>query len=148
MDRLTIGAVANLTGVPSHTLRKWESRHSIVVPDRSDSGRRFYNNGHIHRLLLVKRLMAEGHALGELARLGTDGLETLSLRHDRSRSDILEDGVDVVGLNLAPLFDRAEPQICQSYSLFQQTLESWLDRGNQPSRHHKALLVESSQLSL
>ena len=98
MDRLTIGAVANLTGMPSHTLRKWESRHSIVVPERSDSGRRFYNNGHIHRLLLVKRLMAEGHALGELARLGTDGLETLSLRHDRRRSDILEDGVDVVGL--------------------------------------------------
>ncbi len=84
MDRLTIGAVANLTGVPSHTLRKWESRHSIVVPERSDSGRRFYNNSHVHRLLLVKRLMSEGHALGELARLGTDGLENISLRHDEA----------------------------------------------------------------
>ncbi|MDA9256559.1 MerR family transcriptional regulator [Pseudomonadales bacterium] len=146
MDRLTIGAVANLTGVPSHTLRKWESRHSIVVPDRSDSGRRFYNNSHVHRLLLVKRLMSEGHALGELARLGTDGLENLSLRHDRSRSETLEDGVDVVGLNLAPLFERAKPEICQSFSLFPQTLESWLDRGNKPSRHHKALMVESDTL--
>ena len=54
MERLTIGAVANLTGVPTHTLRKWESRHSIVTPNRSESGRRFYTNEHVQRLLLVK----------------------------------------------------------------------------------------------
>ena len=59
MERLTIGAVANLTGVPTHTLRKWESRHSIVTPNRSESGRRFYTNEHVQRLLLVKRLMAK-----------------------------------------------------------------------------------------
>ncbi len=146
MDRLTIGAVANLTGVPSHTLRKWESRHSIVVPQRSESGRRFYDNSHVHRLLLVKRLMSEGHALGELARLGTEALESLSLRHDKSRSETLVDGVDVVGLNLAPLFERTEPKICLGHSIFAQTLESWLNQTNRPLRHHKTLLVESDTL--
>ena len=75
MERLTIGAVANLTGVPTHTLRKWESRHSIVTPNRSESGRRFYTNEHVQRLLLVKRLMGEGHSLAELARLDNDELD-------------------------------------------------------------------------
>ncbi|GIS18668.1 MAG: hypothetical protein CM15mP120_05840 [Pseudomonadota bacterium] len=60
MDRLTIGAVSRLTGIPTHTLRKWESRHNIVEPKRSDSGRRFYNDQHVERLGMVKRLMSEG----------------------------------------------------------------------------------------
>ena len=62
MDRLTIGAVSRLTSIPTHTLRKWESRHEIVQPLRSESGRRFYTEDHVARLSEVKALMAEGHS--------------------------------------------------------------------------------------
>ena len=105
MERLTIGAVANLTGVPTHTLRKWESRHSIVTPNRSESGRRFYTNEHVQRLLLVKRLMGEGHSLAELARLSNDELDILAVRHEQSRAANHDGGADVVGLNLTTLFE-------------------------------------------
>ena len=77
MDRLTIGAVSRLTSIPTHTLRKWESRHEIVQPLRSESGRRFYTEDHVARLTEVKALMAEGHALSELAKLDTSDLRTL-----------------------------------------------------------------------
>ena len=36
---------------------------------------RFYTNEHVQRLLLVKRLMGEGHSLAELARLDNDALD-------------------------------------------------------------------------
>ena len=53
MDRLTIGAVSRLTSIPTHTLRKWESRHEIVQPLRSESGRRFYTEDHVALLRQV-----------------------------------------------------------------------------------------------
>ena len=95
MERLTIGAVANLTGVPTHTLRKWESRHSIVTPNRSESGRRFYTNEHVQRLLLVKRLMGEVwapsfYAVG--ARGFTSGLINVWPEHSVAINRALEAG--------------------------------------------------------
>jgi DNA-binding transcriptional MerR regulator len=147
MERLTIGAVANLTGVPTHTLRKWESRHSIVTPNRSESGRRFYTNEHVQRLLLVKRLMGEGHSLAELARLNNDELDILAVRHEQSRAANHDGGADVVGLNLTTLFERAEPSLAPSFSGFSQTLEKWLDQPQHvKNSKHGTLVVESDTL--
>ena len=147
MERLTIGAVANLTGVPTHTLRKWESRHSIVVPKRSGSGRRFYTNDHVQRLLLVKRLMSEGHALAELAKLSNDELDVLAVRHEQSRAASHDGGADVVGLNLSMLFERANPPLIPTFSAFSQTLERWLDQPHHVSEsNHGTLVVESDTL--
>ena len=35
---LKIGAVSRLTGLSTHTLRKWESRYGVVDPGRSNGG--------------------------------------------------------------------------------------------------------------
>ncbi|NCF32102.1 MAG: MerR family transcriptional regulator, partial [Proteobacteria bacterium] len=110
MDRLTIGAVSRLTGIPTHTLRKWESRHNIVEPKRSESGRRFYNDDHVARLGLVKRLMREGHSLAELSKLNTDELSELGVRHDESAQPTLPECVDIVGLTLVPRLRDAKPK--------------------------------------
>ncbi|MEL7297161.1 MAG: MerR family DNA-binding transcriptional regulator, partial [Pseudomonadota bacterium] len=36
----SIGAVARLTGISTHTLRIWERRYAAIVAERTDSGRR------------------------------------------------------------------------------------------------------------
>ena len=64
--KLSIGAVANLTGVPQHTLRKWESRHGIGIPERPQTGRRVYSQDVVEQLRLVKSLLAKGHSLPHL----------------------------------------------------------------------------------
>ena len=86
MNRLTIGEVSRLTSIPTHTLRIWESRHEIVQPLRSESGRRFYTEDHVARLNEVKALMAEGHALSELAKLETSDLKSLRVRGMKMKS--------------------------------------------------------------
>ena len=147
MERLTIGAVANLTGVPTHTLRKWESRHAIVTPHRSDSGRRFYTNEHVQRLLLVKRLMGEGHSLAELSKQSNDELDILAVRHEQSRAAHHDGGADVVGLTLTTIFERAKPSLVPAFSGFSQTLEKWLDQDEHiRNSNHGTLVVESDTL--
>jgi DNA-binding transcriptional MerR regulator len=144
MDRLTIGAVSRLTGIPTHTLRKWESRHNIVEPKRSESGRRFYNDDHVARLGLVKRLMREGHSLAELSKLNTDELSELGVRHDESAQPTLPECVDIVGLTLVPRLRDAKPKLGQRYRTFPMNLNNWLNdpATNTETPEHSALLVE------
>ena len=44
---LSIGDLAELTGVSAATLRVWESRHGFPVPHRRESGHRRYDDEHV-----------------------------------------------------------------------------------------------------
>ena len=70
-----ISVVARMTGLSSHVLRVWERRYSVVEPKRSDNQRRQYCQTDVDRLILLKRLVDNGHAIGSIARLGMDQLE-------------------------------------------------------------------------
>ena len=82
MKQLTIGAVSQLTQIPAHTLRKWESRHGIATPTRTETGRRVYTQAQVEELRLVKRLTASGHGLAHLAVLQLDELRALAGLHE------------------------------------------------------------------
>jgi hypothetical protein len=79
-----IGAVTRMTGVTGHTLRKWESRYGVVVPTRSDTGRRLYRQADIEKLLLVRDLVDRGHQISGLADKTIDELQSLLERAQRA----------------------------------------------------------------
>ena len=84
--RLKIGAVANLTGLSAHNLRKWEERYGAVKPQRTESGERLYTREDVRRLVLIRRLSSAGVPIGEVAKASLAELEeisksTLSDRH-------------------------------------------------------------------
>ena len=81
MQHLSIGAVVKLTGVPAHTLRKWESRHDLAVPVRTETGRRVYTEEHIEQIRLIKMLVDQRHALGQLTGLSTEALRDMANLH-------------------------------------------------------------------
>ena len=70
-----IGAVARLTGVNVDTLRIWERRYQVVTPQRSEGGSRLYCEADIERLVLIKRLVDAGHAIGTVAGLTHEQLK-------------------------------------------------------------------------
>lgn len=72
---LKIGAVARLTGVSVHTLRKWEDRYGAVEPRRSPGGGRIYTRTDLKRLALIKRMADAGMSLREVATLSLEELE-------------------------------------------------------------------------
>jgi len=74
-QQYNIGAVARLTQIHPETIRVWERRYLLVVPNRTESGRRMYSNEDIERLLLVKQLTDAGHTISSLANLTNDELK-------------------------------------------------------------------------
>ena len=81
-----IRAVARMTGLPIDTLRAWERRHSGVTPSRDARGR-MYSDADVERLRLLRDAVANGHAIGRIARLDDAALRRLAtaiLSHART----------------------------------------------------------------
>ena len=65
----SISAVARMIGVPVPTLRTWEDRYGLVVPERNVSDHRLYSREQVERLRYVKARMAEGASAADAHRL-------------------------------------------------------------------------------
>ncbi len=63
----TVGRAAELTGVSSTTLRKWEQRYGVVVPQRSEGNYRLYDDEAVRRLSVMRVLVDAGWSAHEAA---------------------------------------------------------------------------------
>jgi DNA-binding transcriptional MerR regulator len=70
-----IGAVARLTGIARERIRIWERRYGVVVPHRDAANNRLYSQDDIDRLIVIRRLVDAGHAIGQIANLSRSELE-------------------------------------------------------------------------
>jgi CheY-like chemotaxis protein len=64
----SIGAVAQMIGVSVGTIRTWEDRYGVVVPERTGGGHRLYQREHLERLRYVRDRVAVGIAPGNAFR--------------------------------------------------------------------------------
>ena len=72
----SISAVARMVDVPVATLRTWEERYALVVPDRNASGHRLFSRGQVEQLRFVKMRMAEGMSAADAHRLLAERIGT------------------------------------------------------------------------
>ena len=56
----SIGALARMLGVSPATLRSWEDRYGVVVPERSAGSQRLYSRDHLDQLRFVCQQMQQG----------------------------------------------------------------------------------------
>jgi len=80
-SKFKIGAVSRITQIPVDTLRAWERRYQVVTPQRADSTARLYDGEDIERLNLIKKLIADGHAISSIANLSQAALEKMTRLH-------------------------------------------------------------------
>jgi len=78
--RYRIGTVARLTDLNPHTIRVWERRYGALAPQRTPGGDRLYDDSHVERLILLRRLTALGHAISAIARLPRESLQDMLSR--------------------------------------------------------------------
>jgi methylmalonyl-CoA mutase cobalamin-binding subunit len=76
-DLLSIGDVAEETGVSVDTIRVWERRYGRPEPVRLPSGHRRYTKEHVRWLRRVAEALALGHRPGRIVRLGEKDLDRL-----------------------------------------------------------------------
>ena len=72
------GTAARLAGLSVETLRVWERRYHLSEADRSERGQRLYTAEQVNRLRLLKNLVDQGHAIGQIATLQVMQLEELA----------------------------------------------------------------------
>ncbi len=71
-SKYSIKDLEHLTGVKAHTIRIWESRYSIVSPERTSTNIRFYRDGDLKRLLNVAVLVHSGMKISKVAEMSDD----------------------------------------------------------------------------
>ena len=65
----SIGAVSRMLGLPSATLRSWEVRYAVVVPERSAGGQRLYSRSQVELLTFIQASMNDGATAAEAHRV-------------------------------------------------------------------------------
>lgn len=99
---MSIGALSRAVGVPAETLRTWERRYGYPQAFRRTSGHRRYPLETVERLIMVRKLMAQGHKassvvaapLNELRRLRAVGSGGSVRRSSGEGLSTLDDWMD------------------------------------------------------
>ncbi len=164
-----IRVVSKRTGMSPHLIRIWERRYSAVNPKRTNTGRRLYTESDIERLILLRRAIAEGETISQIAKLDEKQLRELVLQTDPellgatndnnlisieqhlTQSIQLMNNFDAAGLETHLL--RASIKMGQSefiekllHPLLEQTGEMWEDGRFKIAHEHLASAVIRSLL--
>jgi DNA-binding transcriptional MerR regulator len=109
-----VGAVAQLTGLSTHTLRAWERRYAAIHPSRTESGLRLYSEQDLARLQLLKALTERGEPISMIAGLETSQLRERLVTHHKNHVDQKEPQPDALPLRNLGLVNRNLTQQIQS----------------------------------
>ena len=86
----SIGAVSKMLGVPTATLRTWQDRYAVVVPERSEGGHRLYTRDQVEQLRFLVDQIAAGLSPADGHRLLQERLAAgLPLRSQAATGDSL-----------------------------------------------------------
>ncbi|AZD10449.1 Transcriptional regulator, MerR family [Pseudomonas chlororaphis] len=66
---LPIREVTRQTGVNAVTLRAWERRYELIVPQRTAKGHRLFSNEHVQRILKILTWLDRGMAVSQVKQM-------------------------------------------------------------------------------
>ena len=84
----SIGAVAKMLGIDAATLRAWEERYELVVPERTKGAQRVYSRDHVEHLRFVVEAIHSGETAADAHRLLAEHLRSPKtfIRIDESKA--------------------------------------------------------------
>jgi DNA-binding transcriptional MerR regulator len=73
--RYSISDLEKLTGIKAHTIRIWEKRYGVIIPDRTDTNIRFYSAFDLQRLMNIAFLNKHGYKISQISGLNIDEIQ-------------------------------------------------------------------------
>lgn len=119
----SIGGVSRMLGIPSATLRAWEDRYDVVVPERSAGGQRLYTRSQVEQLTFIQRAMDAGSSAADAHRVlrervaegqgvtapaARDSVLVLLAERDQFAAELSEYLLRTEGFEVILAFDAAE----------------------------------------
>jgi MerR family transcriptional regulator, light-induced transcriptional regulator len=80
MKSYQIADLELLTGIKAHTIRIWEKRFALIVPHRTTTNIRYYDDEQVKKLLNVSTLLSMGYKISKIAK-----------RSDKEINKLIED---------------------------------------------------------
>lgn len=77
MDSYSISSVEQLTGIKAHTLRVWERRYKSLIPHRTNTNIRYYDDSQLKKILNIGTLLNHGHKISSLSTYSDEKLNEL-----------------------------------------------------------------------
>ncbi|MHC1708326.1 MAG: MerR family transcriptional regulator [Bacteroidales bacterium] len=88
--KYSIKDLEKLSGIKAHTLRIWEKRYGILLPERTTTNIRYYTDADLRKILNIALLNRQGYKISLLSRLTDEALneKVISLTQNESLSDV------------------------------------------------------------
>ncbi len=80
MGIFSIKDIEAVSGIKSHTLRIWEQRYGIIVPKRTESNIRYYDDDDLKHILNISILNRQGIKISEIARMSKEEITEAILK--------------------------------------------------------------------
>ncbi len=80
MGIFSIKDIEAVSGIKSHTLRIWEQRYGIIVPKRTESNIRYYDDDDLKHILNISILNRQGIKISEIARMSKEEITDAILK--------------------------------------------------------------------
>jgi MerR family transcriptional regulator, light-induced transcriptional regulator len=87
MASYSIKDLEELSGIKAHTIRIWEKRYGIIIPERTTTNIRLYSDEDLKKLLNVSILNRHGLKISHLAKLSYNDLKEKVIHVSRETSD-------------------------------------------------------------
>ncbi len=87
MEFYQIADLEKLTGIKAHTIRIWEKRYNLIIPQRTTTNIRLYDDEQLKKLLNVATLMAFGFKISKIAALKSSEIHQLILEKNNTQTN-------------------------------------------------------------
>jgi MerR family transcriptional regulator, light-induced transcriptional regulator len=71
LKTFSISDIENLTGIKAHSIRVWEQRYNIIVPKRTHTNIRYYNDSDLCLFLNIATLIQNGYKISKIAEMNS-----------------------------------------------------------------------------
>lgn len=128
MAEYKIKDIETLTGIKAHTIRIWEKRYGLVLPKRTDSHIRTYDDDELVLLLNIVLLNKNGIKISKIAELSNEEIieKVWSIKGDTS----IDDSTERLILALIELDEL----------LFRTTIQNYIDKNGLEETFSKILV--------
>jgi len=116
----SIKDIEKLTGVKAHTIRIWEKRYSIVIPKRTKTNIRYYDEDDLKNVMNIALLNNNGYKISSIAKLSIDERQTIAAKLNNVDSKF-ENNIDAIMYSVLRLDEHNINLILNQHSLRRQS---------------------------